>query len=213
MLEKIVPEVMQINPRRSRFPYCIVWTPLPVLSWFIPFIGHIGICREDGVILDFAGPNFVCVDNFAFGSAARYIQIDKEKCCTLSCCLEAQERNEDSLMTWDDALRKSTQEYQHRAYNLLNCNCHSFVANSLNRLGYGGPGGWNVVNLAILFFLKGKWVNKTAIVKTFLPFVVVCGLGLYFGGWGFFVSWALFTVALVGWFVLGTYWFKGMIQL
>lgn len=70
---------MQIDPRRERFPCCIVWTPLPVLSWLIPFIGHIGICREDGVILDFAGPNFVCVDNFAFGAVARYIQINKDK--------------------------------------------------------------------------------------------------------------------------------------
>ncbi|CAJ2659498.1 unnamed protein product [Trifolium pratense] len=60
---------MQIDPRRSRFPCSIVWSPLPVISWFIPFIGHIGICREDGVILDFAGPNFVCVDNFPFGAA------------------------------------------------------------------------------------------------------------------------------------------------
>jgi len=73
---------MQIDPRRARFPYCIVWTPLPIISWLIPFIGHIGICREDGVILDFAGPNFVCVDNFAFGSVTRYLQISKEKVCT-----------------------------------------------------------------------------------------------------------------------------------
>lgn len=70
---------MQIDPRRARFPCSIVWSPLPVISWFIPFIGHIGICREDGVILDFAGPNFVCVDNFAFGSATRYLQLPKDK--------------------------------------------------------------------------------------------------------------------------------------
>lgn len=79
MLEKTVPQSMPIDPRRARFPFCIVWTPLPVISWLVPFIGHIGICREDGVILDFAGPNFVCVDNFAFGAVARYIQIDREK--------------------------------------------------------------------------------------------------------------------------------------
>ncbi|KAK9165407.1 hypothetical protein Scep_000598 [Stephania cephalantha] len=77
MLPTTMPQNMQIDPRSARFPCCIVWTPLPVLSWFIPFIGHIGICREDGVILDFAGPNFVCVDNFAFGSVARYFQINK----------------------------------------------------------------------------------------------------------------------------------------
>lgn len=69
----------QIDPKRARFPRCIVWTPLPLISWFVPFIGHLGICREDGVILDFAGPNFVCTDNFSFGAVARYLQISKEK--------------------------------------------------------------------------------------------------------------------------------------
>ncbi|CAH1444753.1 unnamed protein product [Lactuca virosa] len=39
----------------------------------------VGKGREDGVILDFAGPNFVCVDNFAFGAVTRYIQISKDK--------------------------------------------------------------------------------------------------------------------------------------
>ncbi|XWS45492.1 hypothetical protein CRYUN_Cryun15aG0141100 [Craigia yunnanensis] len=46
------PHSMQIDPRRE---------------------------REDGVILDFAGPNFVCVNNFTFGAVTRYIQINKGK--------------------------------------------------------------------------------------------------------------------------------------
>ncbi|GFY87845.1 RTE1-homolog [Actinidia rufa] len=79
MIGHITPQNMPIDPRTARFPCCIVWTPLPVISWLVPFIGHMGICREDGVILDFAGPNFVCVDNFTFGAVARYIQINKEK--------------------------------------------------------------------------------------------------------------------------------------
>ncbi|XP_052195107.1 protein RTE1-HOMOLOG isoform X2 [Diospyros lotus] len=113
MMIEHTSENMHIDPRRARFPCCIVWTPLPVISWLVPFIGHIGICREDGVILDFAGPNFVCVDNFTFGAAARYIQISKEKCCI--CLHPAAYRSEDGRMqdgpatdslTWDDALRK-----------------------------------------------------------------------------------------------------------
>lgn len=72
-------ESKQIDPAKSRFPSCIVWTPLPVLSWFFPCIGHIGICRDDGVILDFAGPNFVCVDNFAFGAPTMYMQLSKDQ--------------------------------------------------------------------------------------------------------------------------------------
>lgn len=32
-----------------------------VFRWFIPFIGHMGICTSAGVIRDFAGPYFVSV--------------------------------------------------------------------------------------------------------------------------------------------------------
>ncbi|XP_026144192.1 transmembrane protein 222 isoform X1 [Carassius auratus] len=49
----------RIDPSISRYPYCIVWTPIPVLSWLFPFIGHMGICTSTGVIRDFAGPYFV----------------------------------------------------------------------------------------------------------------------------------------------------------
>ncbi|PON71526.1 DnaJ-like [Parasponia andersonii] len=203
MIEGSTSLMFRIDPKRQRFPCCIVWTPLPVISWLIPFIGHIGICREGGVILDFAGPNFVSVDNFAFGAVARYIQISKEKCHIFS--LPTLYKGEDQhgadepergILTWDDALRKSTQEFQHRSYNLFTCNCHSFVANNLNRLRFS-TGGWNVVNLAALIFLKGKWVSKASMVRSFLPFLVVVGLGLAFGGSTFLTFLAFFTFFLV----------------
>ncbi|KAF6144118.1 hypothetical protein GIB67_004791 [Kingdonia uniflora] len=216
MRHNTLSQAMQIDPRRSRFPYCIVWTPIPVLSWLIPFIGHIGICREDGVILDFSGPNFVCVDNFTFGSVARFIQMNNEKCCTSE--VENQVRYEQMEPEtdpnhWDTTLRKSMQEFQHRSYNLLTCNCHSFVANNLNRLTYNGSSKWNVVNLAVLIFLKGQWVNKAAIVRSFLPFAIIFSVGLMLGGWTFVSMWAFLVFVLFGWFLLGTYCFKSMILL
>ncbi|XP_031402886.1 protein RTE1-HOMOLOG isoform X2 [Punica granatum] len=216
MIEESSHESRQIDPGRARFPRCIVWAPLPVVSWFIPFIGHVGICREDGVILDFAGPNFVCVDNFAFGSATRYIQISKEKCSNTSIYDEEGENPRDEygrgISPWDYALRKGTQEFQHLSYNLFTCNCHSFVANNLNRLGFRS-GGWNVVNLATLVFLNGQWVSTGAIVRSILPFGVVFVLGLLFGGSTFLMVWAFFVILLIGWFLLGTYCFKDLIQL
>lgn len=66
-----------IDPNAAKFPCCLVWTPLPVVSWLAPFIGHIGICREDGSVLDFSGSNIVNVDDFAFGAVARYLQLDR----------------------------------------------------------------------------------------------------------------------------------------
>lgn len=69
----------QVDPKKAKFPCCIVWTPLPIVSWLAPYIGHVGIGREDGKVLDFAGSNFVNVDNFAYGAVARYLQLDREQ--------------------------------------------------------------------------------------------------------------------------------------
>lgn len=215
MIGKSFPEANQIDPKRERFPCCVVWTPLPLLSWLIPFIGHAGICREDGVILDFAGPNFVSVDNFAFGSVTRYLQID-EKLCRAIFLRNMEPQNssgpEGEISRWDDAVRISTQEYQHRSYSLLTCNCHSFVANNLNRLGFRGH-GWNVVSIAVLMLFKARWVDRAAMVKTYLPFVVVFSLGVALGGWTFLKFWAIFVVLLVGWFLVGSYCFRTLIEL
>lgn len=113
--------------------------------------------------------------------------------------------------TWESAIRKSIQEFQHQSYSIFTCNCHSFVANGLNRLGFQS-GGWNVVNLAIFIFLKGRWVNRTAMVKTYLPPLVVLGLGLIFGGGTFLTYLLIFMFVLIGWFLLGTYCFKKLIH-
>ncbi|KAL1562651.1 protein RTE1-HOMOLOG [Salvia divinorum] len=217
-IEENETELKQIESTRSRFPCCIVWTPLPLLSWFFPCIGHIGICRDNGVILDFAGPNFVCVDNFAFGAPTRYLQLRKEQCCAFLDS-PAQDPESESLQggngreatIWDDTLRKSTQEYQHQSYNILTCNCHSFVANCLNRLKFQ-TGNWNVVSVAVLIFMKGRFVSRLAILQTYLPFVIVLGLGLFFGGKVFLTYLFIFFCVLVGWFLLGTYCCKKLIH-
>ncbi|CAK7352982.1 unnamed protein product [Dovyalis caffra] len=100
-----------IDPKKAKFPCCLIWTPLPVVSWLAPFIGHVGICREDGTILDFSGSNFVNVDDFAFGAAARYLQLDREQCCfppnlAGHSCEHGYKHSEyGTAITWDDALQ------------------------------------------------------------------------------------------------------------
>ena len=59
----------KVNPARARFPFSIVWTPLPLITWLIPLIGHTGIGMSNGVIHDFAGPYYISVDDLAFGEA------------------------------------------------------------------------------------------------------------------------------------------------
>lgn len=38
-----------VDPEHNRYPFCIVWCPLPVISLFIPFIGHLGIADSKGL--------------------------------------------------------------------------------------------------------------------------------------------------------------------
>lgn len=69
-----MPTQQDIRPPML-FPHCIVWTPIPVISWVLPFVGHMGVCDSNGLIYDFAGPYFVNRGALSFGSPTRC-------CCT-----------------------------------------------------------------------------------------------------------------------------------
>uniref|UniRef100_A0A0E0DU95 Protein REVERSION-TO-ETHYLENE SENSITIVITY1 n=1 Tax=Oryza meridionalis TaxID=40149 RepID=A0A0E0DU95_9ORYZ len=207
----------EVDQKGTRFPCCIVWTPLPVVSWLAPYIGHVGIAREDGTVMDFAGSNFVSVDDLAYGSAARYLQLDRRKCCfpanlAAHVCASSYEHSEaGTAISWDDALQSGARRFEHKCYNLFTCNSHSFVASCLNRLAYGGSVGWNVLNLAALVWLRGRWLGKMAVVRSLLPFAAVACVGVLMAGWSFLIGMAAFSSLLLGWFVLGVYCFKGLV--
>ncbi|KAJ6856723.1 LOW QUALITY PROTEIN: protein REVERSION-TO-ETHYLENE SENSITIVITY1-like [Populus alba x Populus x berolinensis] len=187
-----------IDPKKAKFPCCLIWTPLPVVSWLAPFIGHVGICKEDGTILDFSGSNFVNVDDFSFGAAARYFQLDREQCCfppnlTGHTCKHGYKHSEHgTAITWDDALQSSMRHFDHKTYNLFTCNCHSFVANCLNRLCYGGSMDWNMIDVAVLILFKGHWIDWKSII---LPSFRSCALHRCSLGWLAFLSWPLLILS------------------
>ncbi|KAH7523810.1 hypothetical protein FEM48_Zijuj06G0051500 [Ziziphus jujuba var. spinosa] len=207
-----------IDPKKARFPCCLVWTPLPVVSWLAPFIGHVGICREDGTILDFSGSYLVNVDDFAFGDVARYLQLDRKQCCfppnpaAHTCKYGYKHMEFGTAITWDDALLSSMRHFEHKTYNLFTCNCHSFVANCLNRLCYGGSMSWNMINVAALILVKGHWVDGLSIIRSFLPFVVVLALGIFVVGWPFLIGLLSFSFLLLAWFLVGTYSVKNLFE-
>ena len=63
----------------TRYPYSIVWCPIPCLTWLFPFIGHMGIATTEGIIRDFAGPYYVSQDNMAFGAPTKYWTLDPSR--------------------------------------------------------------------------------------------------------------------------------------
>ncbi|KAJ8334916.1 hypothetical protein SKAU_G00405550 [Synaphobranchus kaupii] len=153
-----------IDPDVSRYPYSIVWTPIPVLSWLLPFVGHMGICTSAGVIRDFAGPYFVSEDNMAFGRPTKYWKLDVGK-------VHASGSN-----AWDLAVRDASEAYKHRMHNLCCDNCHSHVAMALNLMRYDNCSSWNMVNLCLLSLVHGKHVSLGGFVKTWLPFFLLIGV-------------------------------------
>ena len=69
-----------IDHQRLRYPCCILWSPLPPITWILPFIGHTGIADQNGVIYDFAGPYTIGRVNMAFGPPTRYLKLDPNSC-------------------------------------------------------------------------------------------------------------------------------------
>ncbi|KAJ8340798.1 hypothetical protein SKAU_G00330890 [Synaphobranchus kaupii] len=154
----------KIDPDMSRYPYCIVWTPIPVLSWLLPFIGHMGICTSSGVIRDFAGPYFVSEDNMAFGRPTKYWKLDISKVYG------------SGSNAWDTAVHDASEEYKNRMHNLCCDNCHSHVAMALNLMRYDNSTSWNMVNLCLLSLFYSKHVSCAGFLKTWLPFLLLTGV-------------------------------------
>lgn len=151
---------LSIDTTRGRFPFCIVWTPIPLLTYFFPFIGHMGIATSTGIIRDFAGPYHVSEDKMAFGKPTKYWQLDYSKA-------------KGGVASWDDAVGEASDLYKTRMHNLCCDNCHSHVATALNLMTYDNSTSWNMVKLAFMILIYGKYVGILGFIKTWTPFLFI----------------------------------------
>ena len=159
-------EEQSIDIEKNRYPYCIVWTPLPLITALFPFIGHTGICTSDGIIYDFSGSFSITVDDMAFGDPTKYVKIDyadKQK--------------------WDDSIERANISYKEQEHNLCFNNCHSHVASALNYANYK-TGGWNMIYVTWILILHGKYTGFSGFLKTYIGFFIILSvliLAVYFG--------------------------------
>jgi len=153
----------KIDKERHRYPYSIVWTPIPCLTWLFPFIGHTGICMSSGVIRDFAGPYYVSEDNMAFGNPTRYWALDPNKVVG-------------GAVGWDNAVAEASEVYSHRMHNLFCDNCHSHVATALNLMQYDNCTNWNMVKVCFMMLIYGRTVSIAGFLRTWIPAFIMIGL-------------------------------------
>ena len=146
-----------INAQKNRYPYCIVWTPIPFLTYIIPSIGHTGIATSEGIIHDFAASFYVNIDEMSFGKPTKYYQLD----------LDDREKYE-----YDKAIEKGDLKYNQERHNLFWNNCHSHVAFVLNQIKYKGKCNYNMVDVWWILILKGKYISFLAFIKTYIGFFI-----------------------------------------
>mmetsp|Transcript_29891 Transcript_29891/g.54763 ORF Transcript_29891/g.54763 Transcript_29891/m.54763 type:complete len:181 (-) Transcript_29891:39-581(-) len=151
---------------REEQRFAILWSPLPPITWILPFIGHMGIGDSRGVAHDFQGPYYVGNQGrMAFGSATRYLSFQSRVLSTVG------------EQRWDEAIAEADVEYRGRMHNICCDNCHSHVANALNRmpdLNYYAISKWDMVKLCFLIFFRAPYVNwKQGICSQFLPITII----------------------------------------
>jgi hypothetical protein len=176
------PPILKNDPSNNIFPYAIVWGALPLLSWLIPFIGHLGICDSQGVTHDFAGSYYVTKNEFMVGRVLRYYTVPIDKYA-----ITAEE--------WDSAVYEADTEYSQQSHNILLNNCHHHTACALRHLStltispsassslysnnisantrrskFRNFTSWDAYWL-VLF--HGSWASKTAMIQALLPFIII----------------------------------------
>ena len=158
---------------KDRYPYSLVWTPIPVLTWVLPFVGHLGVADSRGVIYDFAGPYYVGKGDLAFGRTARYVQLAPSRFS--SARARAARSRAERAQVWDEAVHRANCAFERKMHILCTQNCHSHVATALDEVAYAGFSHWNMVLLALWVFARGRFVSASAAAAALLPAALFWG--------------------------------------
>lgn len=161
-ISKMTEENILIDKKSDPLSCCVVWTPIPVLSWLLPFFGHIGVADSQGIIHEFVGPYYINKGRLSFGDPRRKWQIDVDP------------------NVWDQAIEDTSHFFEHVRYDLLCSNCHYFAAAVLQKIDYPQTipifrqwtsGATVKIAWGMLFHGKSLSVRDTIII--WMPFMII----------------------------------------
>jgi transmembrane protein 222 len=165
----------KIDPQRERYPFCVVWTPIPLLSWILPMVGHMGICDSQGVIHDFAGSYFISEDSMLFGDPVKYWDLSPHIFPRIQ---ELQVLHgydaQTALRQYDDAVRGTTKYFRAaEQYNFFTNNCHTYVGAVMEAANFQRS-RWGMMKIVFYMMFYGRYVSMGRFFKAHLPFLVLC---------------------------------------
>lgn len=140
---------------------CIVWTPIPMLSWLCPAIGHVGVTDSKGCVYDFEGPYTIGRGCMLFGHPVQRWKVNVDP------------------KQWDDAIERISNKFTHINYNLITSNCHYYAAAVLQEAKVKQippfAGNWvdgATVQIIYGLILHGRIKSFGGLIKTWLPFLL-----------------------------------------
>lgn len=148
---------------RSESNCAVVWSTIPVLSWVLPFAGHIGVTDSHGAPYDFQGSRNVHKGSLLFGRMQErwVVHVDPD--------------------VWDAAIEEVTNEFNQKEYNFLTYNCHYYAAAVLDRVKYKMPkplhGKWMdspTRNIIWGMAVYGKILSAKDMFLIYFPFFLFC---------------------------------------
>lgn len=143
-----------------KWPYCIVWTPLPVVTWFLPIIGHTGISNSKGIIYDFSDVRGVGVDSFPFGDPTKVFEFKPNLI-------------RGGAKAWDKAIQQISDYYAKTKYNIYLNNCHWYIADVLNVVNYDGRKDWTQVSVWYMITFQSRWTDVFGFMRQWSIFIII----------------------------------------
>lgn len=156
-----------IDSHGKRFPYCIILQPFPIISWVLPFAGHMGITDSRGVVYDFQGPYTIVRDRPMLGCVTRTVQLDP----TLTTAMSSND-NLNDFEIYDQCIAEGVKHYSNRVHILCWDNCNHHVAYTLNILGYDNIKNYGLLRLWVIFAFRSKAIGIEGFISTWLPFII-----------------------------------------
>ena len=176
-------------PDSQRFPFSIVWAPLPVITWILPFIGHLGVTDSHGRVHDFQSAYSVVTDSFMTGDVLKTYRFSPAQLRgalpsngnNVGGSASAGSSNSNAALTvgqaWDRAVHSSDRKYEQTIHNICCNNCHHHTADALTAFGFPHTmlGAWALITF------RGRYTSWGALLCTYIPLLIIIAIALALG--------------------------------
>lgn len=153
-----------IDPLNNLYPNCIVFGVLPLITWLIPVIGHIGIGDSNGHIHDFAGSCHIGYNQFMTGRVTKYYHLDQIDSTIL-----------------DRSIIIANNKYNKQHHNIISNNCHHHVSDVLRATQLPQYNNVTMLQTWWLITVYGRYSTWAGLIYTWLPFCSILIAALLMG--------------------------------